>query len=87
MKKKKLPKPIKYTAIIVDTQIAWKNLKELKGESFLLKCTPAYHGKEYVIENNLNGDITILESNKKGIVVSWVELSKQFIEDEGYEIL
>jgi len=87
MKKKKLPKPIKYTATIIDTQVAWKNLKELKGESFLFKCTPAYHGKEYVIENNLGGDITVLESDFKGNVVSWTELSKEFIEDSGYDIV
>lgn len=80
-------KTIKYTATIIDTPIVWKNLKELKGESFLMKLSPAFDGKEYVIENNLSGDITVLEADSKGNVVSWKELSKQFIEDEGYEIL
>lgn len=86
-KKKVVKAPVKYTATIIDSPVVWKNLKLLKGESFLMKLTPAFNGHEYVIENNLSGDITVLESDIKGNVVSWTELSKQFIDDEGYEIL
>ena len=86
-KKKAIKKPIKYTATIVDKQVVWKNLKLLKGDSFLMKLNPMYKGKEYIIENNLDGDITILEADEKGMVLSWTELSKQFIEDDGYEIV
>jgi acyl CoA:acetate/3-ketoacid CoA transferase alpha subunit len=86
-KKKVVKAPVKYTATIIDTPVVWKNLKLLKGESFLLKTKPAFNGNEYVIENNLSGDITILQSDEKGNVVSWTELSKQFIDDEGYEIV
>ena len=85
--KKAVKKTVKYTATIIDSQVAWKNLKLLKGESFLMKLIPAFNGHEYVIENNLDGDITVLESDPKGNVISWTELSKEFIEDEGYEIV
>lgn len=80
-------KPVKYTATIIDSPVVWKNLKLLKGESFLMKLIPAFNGHEYVIENNLAGDITVLEADAKGLVQSWTELSKQFIDDEGYEIV
>ncbi|CAB5178861.1 hypothetical protein UFOVP157_45 [uncultured Caudovirales phage] len=77
----------KKTATIIDSPVVWKNLKELKGESFLLNVIPKFKKCDYVIENNLSGDITVLKADSKGNVVSWTELSKQFIEDEGYEIL
>ena len=84
--KKTVKKSIKKTATIVDTQVAWKNLSLLKGESFLLRVEPPFHGHEYIIENNTAGDVTILQSDKKGMVLSWTELSKQFMDDEGYDI-
>lgn len=77
----------KKTAVIMDTPAVWKNLKELKGESFLMKVTPKFKKCDYVIENNLSGDITVLKADAKGNVVSWTELSKQFIEDDGYNIV
>ena len=77
----------KKTATIVDTPVVWRNLKELKGESFLFKVKPKFKKCDYIIESNYAGDITILKADAKGQVVSWTELSKQFIEDEGYEIL
>ena len=86
MKTKKVKKE-KKVATIIDTQVAWKNLKQLHGESFLMKTNPPYHGCEYIIENNLAGDITVLESTPKGIIKDWRILSKEFIEDEGYEIV
>jgi hypothetical protein len=34
----------KKTATIVDKPVVWKNLKELKGESFLLEMKPKFKG-------------------------------------------
>jgi hypothetical protein len=82
-----MKKKVKKIATIIDTPVVWKNLKELKGESFLLMVMPKFKKCDYVIENNLGGDITVLESDSKGNVISWTELSKEFIEDEGYQIL
>jgi len=77
----------KKTATIVDKPVVWKNLKELKGESFLLEMKPKFKGCEYVIENNYKEEITILKADDKGRVTDWTAISKQFIEDDGYEIL
>ena len=80
--------PIKKQKIaeIIDKQNVWKNLKELNGESFLFKLKPKFMKCEYVIENNYRGEYTILCADKNGKVKYWLALSKQPIENEGYEI-
>jgi hypothetical protein len=75
------------TATIVDKPVVWKNLKELNGESFLLKMKPKFKGCDYVIENNYKEEFTILKADEKGKVLNWVAVSKEPIENEGYEII
>ena len=75
------------TATIVDKPVVWKHLKEINGESFLLKMSPKFKKCDYVIENNYKEEITILKADEKGKVIDWTPVSKQWIEDEGYEIL
>jgi hypothetical protein len=86
----KSKKPVqmkKKTATIVDKPVVWKNLKELNGESFLLKMKPKFKGCDYVIENNYKEEITILNADDKGKVIDWKAVSKQAVEEDGYEIL
>jgi hypothetical protein len=77
----------KKTATIIDKPVVWKNLKELKGESFLLEMKPKFMGCDYVIENEYKEEVTILKADAKGNVTDWTAISKQWIEEEGYEIL
>ena len=77
----------KKTATIVDKPVVWKNLKELKGESFLLEMKPKFKGCDYVIENVYKEEITILKADSKGNVTDWTAVSKERIDDNGYEIL
>lgn len=85
MTKKNKPSKQKI-AKIVDKPVVWKNLKDLNGESFLLKVNPKYKGCEYIIENNYKEVFTILSADDKGKVLSWKHLSNEPIENEGYEI-
>lgn len=77
----------KKTATIVDKPVVWKNLKQINGESFLLHMKPKFKGCDYVIENNYKEEVTILKADAKGNVVNWVAVSKDWIENEGYEII
>ena len=78
---------MKKIATIIDKPNIWKNLKELNGESFLLKMKPKFKGCEYIIENEYKNEITILKSDEKGNVLDWTALSKHMVEHDGYEIL
>ena len=82
MKKKNKQK----IATIIDKPVVWKNLKQLKGESFLLKMNPKYKKHEYIIENNYKEEYSILPADQKGNVINWKLLLDKPIHNEGYEI-
>ena len=86
MKKKTAKKQEKKVATIVDTQTAWKNLSNLRGECFLFQLSHKFKGCDYVIEATYQNEVFVFKSDKKGNIESWSILTTKPIEEEGYEI-